>query len=359
MRIAILSLYLLKFKIFFLLSLLWFFVKAQSWPNYYSNETGLDIPFSCSASKKCVPLHNCPELLILMRQQALPVYSLRVSICGYNEASLKVCCDLPEGSIEAISDPHPVYNLQCGQSLIRSNSETLGTYPFLVRVSFVNFANAAVMYPCSGVIINERTILTTATCALATSGNYQLHSVMVGDFDASTDPDCNSLFCSHKARHYGISHVIKYPSFELQSYTNNIALLRLSADIEFTATAQPICLPPAQLFVSEGKIGTLVGWGKLSFQRDKPSIQQWLKMRLISPQECSYFINRGLSVELCARGEQEPCSGYSGAPLISREGDNFFLIGVVSYGADCDSRSSAPTVFVDVQKYIDWIRRNL
>lgn len=127
---------------------------------------------------------------------------------------------------------------------------------------------------------------------------------MVGDFDASTDPDCNSLFCSHKARHYGISHIIKYPSFESKSYKNNIALLRLSTSIEFTGsliivtfifsynflfisnfyfpliflvTAQPICLPPAQLIVNEGKIGTLVGWGKLSLQRGKLKIKKIIK----------------------------------------------------------------------------------
>ena len=70
-----LSLNLSKLKIFFLWPFLWFVVKSQSWPVNYSNGTpGLDIPFSCSPSKKCVPLYNCPELLILMRQQALPVY---------------------------------------------------------------------------------------------------------------------------------------------------------------------------------------------------------------------------------------------------------------------------------------------
>ena len=53
-------------------------------------------------------------------------------------------------------------------------------------------------------------------------------------------------------------------------------------------------------------------------------------MKLISVQDCSFYINRGLSVELCARGEQEPCSGYSGSPLLSKEGNNFFLVSQLS-----------------------------
>ncbi|XP_051164671.1 chymotrypsin-like protease CTRL-1 [Leptopilina boulardi] len=352
--------YLLKLKV---LMLLIYFSNAQFWSEInYFNETGIDHFFSCSANKKCVKLHNCPDLLDLMQQQALPVSRLRSLICGYTESSLKVCCDRPEGLVDAISDlessPYPVWNLQCGQSLIRSNVETLGSYPFAVLVSFVNTVNRAVIYPCVGTIINERTILTTATCALATYGNFQLHSVVVGEFDISMDPDCNALFCSHEARHYPISYVIKYPSFESDTYTNNIALLRLTTSIEFTVTAQPICLPPDQLIVNDGKIGTVIGWGKLSLQRDKPSIQQLLRMKLIPIQECSQYLNRGLSVEFCAKGEQEPCSGYSGAPFITREGDNYFLIGIVSHGSDCDAQTSAPTVFINIQKYIDWIRSN-
>lgn len=355
-----LNLHLLKLKV--LLLLVVHSSKGQFWPEYNSfNETGIDRVFSCSTDKKCIKLHNCPELLNLMQQQALPISRLRSSICGYTESSLKVCCDPLARSVDAISDPesspYPVWNLQCGQTLIKSNVETLGSYPFVVLVSFVNTASRAVIYPCLGTIINERSILTTATCALANYANFQLHSVVVGDFDISMDPDCNALFCSHKARHYPISHVIKYPSFESITYTNNIALLRLTTSIEFTVTAQPICLPPAEFIVRDGKSGTVVGWGKLSFQRDMSSIQQILRMKLMPLQECSQYTKRGLSVELCARGE-EPCSGFSGAPFFSREGDNYFLIGIVSHGSDCEDQQSDPTVFVDVQKYTDWIRNN-
>ena len=61
-------------EVIFLWSLLLFSVKTQTWSEYYSNETGLDIPFSCSETKKCVTLYSCPELLKLMHQQALSVY---------------------------------------------------------------------------------------------------------------------------------------------------------------------------------------------------------------------------------------------------------------------------------------------
>lgn len=78
-------------------------------------------------------------------------------------------------------------------------------------------------------------------------------------------------------------------------------------------------------------------------------------MRLISPQECSYFINRGLSVELCARGEQEPCSGYSGAPLFNREGDYFFLVKLhtreLRASQACILKQSISFVFLKILTY--------
>lgn len=63
--------YLLKLNV---LMLLIYFSNAQFWSEInYFNETGIDHFFSCSANKKCVKLHNCPDLLDLMQQQALPV----------------------------------------------------------------------------------------------------------------------------------------------------------------------------------------------------------------------------------------------------------------------------------------------
>lgn len=62
-----------KLKILLFLILLSHCSKAQFWPEYNFNETGMDHIFSCTSTKKCVKLHDCPELLDLMQQQALPV----------------------------------------------------------------------------------------------------------------------------------------------------------------------------------------------------------------------------------------------------------------------------------------------
>lgn len=59
--------------------------------------------------------------------------------------------------------------------------------------------------------------------------------------------------------------------------------------------------------------------------------QQSLKMRIVSTQECSSYYTQGYSVEICAIGDEMPCSGYSGSPLLYRYGDNYYLVRVLYY----------------------------
>lgn len=88
-------------------------------------------------------------------------------------------------------------------------------------------------------------------------------------------------------------------------------------------------------------------------------MQQELNMVLLPKQNCLDFLNEGYSVELCASGETEPCSAYNGSPLLYKYSDTYFLVGILSYGTNCDDKSNLPVVFVDVKKYTRWLLENL
>jgi secreted trypsin-like serine protease len=47
------------------------------------------------------------------------------------------------------------------------------------------------------------------------------------------------------------------------------------------------------------------------------------------------------------------CYGDSGGPLVVKKGNNYELIGIVSYGSGCDVKK--PTVYTKVFYYVDWI----
>lgn len=118
-------------------------------------------------------------------------------------------------------------------------------------------------------------------------------SVLIGEYNTESDPDCNKLFCGHSTSSHDISFIIKHPDYDAASFSNNVALLRLKKAINFTgmynsiytyartfwwsvlmkcirsssATAQPICFIPEDRYVSLESTCTVVGWGKLSGQK--------------------------------------------------------------------------------------------
>ncbi|XP_053974064.1 chymotrypsin-like protease CTRL-1 [Hylaeus volcanicus] len=312
---------------------------------------------SCPNDKKCTFIEFCPVILNLMNRNLLPIHRFRQAICGYDSSKPLVCCDV-DGNVA-----NPTFTQEdgsfftrsnsiseCGKSFVRSSANTAGIYPFIARIGFRN-AMGEIKYPCSGVILNERTILTTASCALAKSDDYKLYSIIVGQFNTDTDSGCDT-------QKNNISYVIKHPNYNANTFTNNIVMLRLRESIRYTATVQPICLPPGDRYIDRNIDSVLVGWGKLTGQTTTSCEQQSLKMRIISNRECSSYYNQGLSVELCARGNEMPCAGYSGSPLLYKYGDTHFLLGILSYGSNCNMDANFPSVFVDVQRYISWILNN-
>ncbi|KAL0117908.1 hypothetical protein PUN28_008945 [Cardiocondyla obscurior] len=333
---------------------------------WYQYNTCQNNSLSCPGDQKCAFIEYCPAVMSLMTRNALAAHRLRQAVCGYDQTRIKVCCSV-DNYIE-----QPTYlnknldmystlqftSFQCGKSIVQSNVDTLGSYPFVARIGFINTLTGEIKYSCNGVIINERTVLTTATCALAKSDRYKLCSVLIGEYNTESNPDCNNLFCGHNASSHDISYVVKHPGYNAASFSNNIALLRLKKAIDFTATAQPICFIPENRYVSLGSTCTVVGWGSLSSQRAQPLTQQSLQLELVPKQQCSDYLSQALSVELCAKGSCEPCSGYSGSPLLYKYADTYFLVGVLSFGSSCDSSTIFPSAFVNVQRYARWILEN-
>lgn len=296
--------------------------------------TSNDNALSCPQDKQCIFIEHCPDVSILVKRNEFPIHRLRQLTCGYSESRLKICCDVSSYSMirptlfeqNTRSLWTSKLNCKCGKSFIKNDIDIFGSYPFLARIGFINTQTGYIKYPCSGTIINERTVVTTASCALASSQTYKLHVVAIGEFDSETDPDCNPLFCGHKVELHNISYIVKHPNYREDNFANNIALIRLEKSINFKGMAQPICLLPREAYIETGSNSILIGWGRLSNQKDVPTMQQELKMVLLPKQNCLDFMNQGFSVELCAMGQAEPCSGYNGSPLLYKYSDTYFLV---------------------------------
>lgn len=60
-------------------------------------------------------------------------------------------------------------------------------------------------------------------------------SVRIGEYDANFDPDCSiSGFCAPPVVNHAISHIIVHPDYVSGQYHNDIALIVLKTQLNYT-----------------------------------------------------------------------------------------------------------------------------
>nr|XP_022916219.1 venom protease-like [Onthophagus taurus] len=318
----------------------------------------------CPSNSQCVPISSCPILRDVLNSECVISSRIGKLGCGFQGSGLVCCPSYDDSNNNIAQDRRDKANTKCGQSSIQGeyNYDGIGAYPFVARVGFRNSINGEIKYPCTGSIISNRVILTAAHCALAKATNFKLYSVRVGEYLTNTDIDCGEEFCGLPAKDVGISHVVVHPGYQKDTYQHNIALLVLRQNLNYTVTTQPICLPETWLEPTNNNV--LVGWGKAAGQRDTPPRQQSIRVPIVNLQQCKNVYGNTLPIsddQLCAGGDagKDACSGFGGAPLLTRSGDSHYQVGILSFGSDQCGAPGVPSVYVDVRKYSQWIKENI
>ena len=100
---------------------------------------------------------------------------------------------------------------------------------------------------CSGVILDERLILTSASCVRAHNPNHAVAGVL-GKKDVSL--------------RIGIERFKVHELYNSSSLENNIALLRTGYHIDFSTGIKPIALTPRQWFEDDNLAYRISGWNQ-------------------------------------------------------------------------------------------------
>ncbi|XP_063905184.1 CLIP domain-containing serine protease B4-like [Zophobas morio] len=344
----------------------WARVTGEPQLTYYESDTLISPrknTLFCERNTECLPLSQCPMLNNILSNECVNTERISNLGCGYHSGERYVCCPLVVDPLNNINSGKMVDGQRCGISQIQGdNYDGIGAYPWVVRIGFRNVRTGEVKYPCTGSIISSRVILTAAHCALAKAENYKLYSVRVGEWNTNADIDCGEEFCGLPVQDILPSHVIVHPNYDKQSYSNNIALLVLRSKINYSVTAQPICLP--ETWSVTNRNGILVGWGRNAKQSSASNLQQTLFLPITDLSVCHRVYGNTLPItedHLCAGGEAEndACSGFGGAPLTVRHGETYYQVGILSFGSDRCGATGVPSVYTNVKKYISWIRENI
>lgn len=138
---------------------------------------------------------------------------------------------------------------------------------------------------------------------------------------------------------------------------NDLAVITLSKNFEWDDNVGPICLSSGMDHT--GELAVVAGWGTLTYSGSLPSKLQEVAVKVTKQSKCvkSYkgALFTVLDSHICAGSPgKDACQGDSGGPLIIREGKQWALIGIVSFGIGC-AEANYPGVYTRVSSYQDWI----
>jgi len=220
---------------------------------------------------------------------------------------------------------------------------------------------------CGGSLISDQWVLTASHCVQ--NKNAADLQVLLGEHHLYQTTESDSIAAD-------ISEIIMHGSYDSVTTDYDFALLKLKTAVDFTQHdhIRPICLPENDSKTYADYIATITGWGTLFYGGGSPDTLQEVDVAVVSQSSCrnnyNYNSNEITDQMLCAvaeggQGGKDSCQGDSGGPLITKNsgsdgvtaGNNYELIGVVSWGHGC-AQADAPGVYARVTKQLSWINEN-
>jgi len=203
---------------------------------------------------------------------------------------------------------------------------------------------------CVGILIDAQNILTVAHCV--SHGNIDdISAVILGDSASSS--------------RYPVSSITVHPDYSVAKKQNDVAIIKLTKDVEFTEFVQPICLPSAEVPKSETPDSDLIvaGLEGPSYRRGEPGYKREerrikIAFNRMDGSECNKLQSRFPVDLICSHEEKSALSALSGSALTEASGNprKFHLVGIVSLGFGSPDKQY--TGYLNVRSYLDWILKN-
>lgn len=170
----------------------------------------------------------------------------------------------------------------------------------------------------------------------------------------SEEIDCDYADCLPYQR-YTVNERIVHPEYKKDEFKvalNDIALLKLDQEVQYTA----ICLPFDNVQLANISL-IATGWNnsaQLNYKRERRAAV----LQILPDAECIQN-NATMEYHICARGDDtvNMCEGDAGGPLMRSLGPYRILEGIITQGfLGCSSNSSIST---RVRNYLPWIEQTV
>ncbi|XP_050544565.1 venom protease-like isoform X2 [Daktulosphaira vitifoliae] len=352
---------------------------------------------------ECINIKRCPSLIHLLREKnnTSVITFLRNSTCGYENKDPKVCCPIkiePSKNTEEIISSQNIYvhnnsdtvttikpknpsnnsmllfpneslDSTCGHSDERTISRivggvpaSLGDWPWIAAIGYrdIDKPSMSPKWMCGGALVSRKYVLTAAHCTV-NIGKRKLSVIRLGDLNL--DPEIND---SSDPIDVLVDDIIHHELYNSANFFNDIALLKLNDSVEFNKFIQPICLPidpQIRTMNFTTNLAYVAGWGALEFRGRSSNELFETQLYIVDNAMCNTAYNNLKATisenMLCAGTERKnACQGDSGGPLTLSIKNQYYLIGITSFGFKCVG-SGYPGVFTRVTEYIEWIREKI
>ncbi|KAG4065841.1 hypothetical protein HA402_012519 [Bradysia odoriphaga] len=338
----------------------------------------------------CISIRDCPSIsTAFIERQSDPVYLEYIQnsngICNYVRPF--VCCPNDDDDVPLPPTPQPIAPVTrpplvngkprlltteegCGFSnvthtrIVGGGPAKMGAWPWMALVGYTNDLGE-LGWKCGGTLITSRHVLTAAHCVKST-----LTTVRLGEHDLGSETETETV-------EIPVVKVARYPQYTSKDGHNDLAVLYLERDVDFSDTIRPICVPTTDPVRSKDFLGYqpfVAGWGRTQEGGDSANVLQELQITVLSNQDCKEkykLIGKFVSEQqfdsavMCAGeliGGKDSCQGDSGGPLMQpqtlRGKTYYYQIGIVSYGIGC-ARANVPGVYTRVQSFVDWIQEKI
>ncbi|XP_055841242.1 brachyurin-like [Episyrphus balteatus] len=238
---------------------------------------------------------------------------------------------------------------QSGGRITNGDVASVGQFPYQVGLALDMGKQSSW---CGGTLISHEWIVTAAHCTVDADGvTVYLGATNIKD---DNEPGQQRVYVSK-------SGIFTHEEYDGTTITNDIALIKLPAPIEYNELIQPASLPKKSETYSTFVGDTVVasGWGKDSDSATSVSpVLNYIDTTVISSKTCNrYYLGMITPNMICISGKdgRSTCNGDSGGPLVYQENGENMLIGLTSFGISLGCEVGFPGVFTRITSYLDWI----
>uniref|UniRef100_A0A6A7G694 Chymotrypsin-like elastase family member 2A n=1 Tax=Hirondellea gigas TaxID=1518452 RepID=A0A6A7G694_9CRUS len=235
-----------------------------------------------------------------------------------------------------------------------------GQFPWQVLI--VSKGASSKLGLCGGSLLNSRFAMSAAHCFKREIWmSVKAVQMVAGMHSIAKEVDSFRQIIS-------VKRIVVHPAYDYLNFVrNDIALIELSREVDFTERVGPVCLAaPGAKFGNQPAIVT--GFGITSVDLVTASyshiaeVMQVAHVTLVEDWMCdapytTYGIPINLDRQICSKGLlQEACKGDSGGPVVVKDEDTgrYTQVGIVSFGIGCTDLL-APSVNTRVSAYRTWI----